>query len=216
MTQSRDTASDPLDDKLVDVYMQTGSKAAASRAVGVRRQQSQRFDRKYVQDLIAERRAALLEQGTIDALDIMNALAEIAMTSIADFVNDAGNVDLVAIRDAGLGHLIKDIRITERTSKDGVTTRQVNVTGYSRLEALKALTKILGMNIEPSKNPRDRHLFDDEQTARAAIQKLVDQGWTEQKAREAILARFPKAQLPEVLDEPETMAETAEESVETE
>lgn len=94
-------------------------------------------------------------QHTITRQQIIGRLVEIANASLGDFVNADGELDMVKARNSKKDHLIKEINVVKRTSKDGASriTRTFKI--ESPIAALDLLAEITGIKREPQKNPLD-------------------------------------------------------------
>lgn len=86
---------------------------------------------------------------------IIGRLVEIANASLGDFVDSDGELDLIKARNSKKDHLLKEISVVKRTSKDGASRITKSFKIESPLTALDLLTEILGLKKQAMKNPVD-------------------------------------------------------------
>lgn len=87
--------------------------------------------------------SAALDELAMPANEVLERIAEIARSSLEDFIDDAGEIDVVAAKRAGKAQLLKSYSIAE--TKYGTTVR---VEQHDRLAALALLGKAHGVFVE--------------------------------------------------------------------
>ncbi len=84
---------------------------------------------------------------------IVGRLVEIANASLEDFVDDDGDLDMKKVRRSQKGHLIKEINVVRRTSKDGASRITKGFKIESPLAAFDLLSEVLGLKKQAARNP---------------------------------------------------------------
>ena len=96
-----------------------------------------------VQLIVAAVRQELRNLSVLTMEEVKKLTAEISMVSVVDLTEEDGTIDLVKIKERGLGRFVKefeqDVTVDSETGKKTITTK---IKGYSRLDALKLLSTI--------------------------------------------------------------------------
>lgn len=111
----------------IDEYLKTwNATEAASRAGYSSRTASaighENLSKPEIADVIKER----LTEMKMSADEVLTRTADIARGNLSEWIDADGNVDIAAMRAAGMGHLIKRYDVTRRILRDGtevVTTK---------------------------------------------------------------------------------------------
>lgn len=106
---------------------------------------------KWIHDEVERRQREAMKKAAVHTDVIVGHLVEIATASISDVLDDNGDFDIQKARASGVDHLIKRLKKTKRTDKNG-TTEVCEVELYSRLEAISQLRDNFGMKQEPRAN----------------------------------------------------------------
>lgn len=101
------------------------------------------------------KRCERAQQHTITRQQIIGRLVEIANASLGDFMDSNGELDIVKARNSKKDHLIKEINVVKRTSKDGSSRITKSFKIESPTAALDLLAEITGIKKERAKNPVD-------------------------------------------------------------
>jgi hypothetical protein len=81
-------------------------------------------------------------------LEVIGTLVSQMRADITDLLDENGTVDLVAIKDKRLGHLIRKIRIARAWRPDGTKLEVISLDLHSAQAAAIQLSKILGLEEE--------------------------------------------------------------------
>ena len=98
-------------------------------------------------------RAALRASMTRE--EAIGLVTEMTDVSLFDLVDSEGQLDIKRAKRLGLDHLISEIDITERHSKDGSMRRTIKYKIHNKLNAIDLLSELRGWKKEPGKNPAD-------------------------------------------------------------
>jgi phage terminase small subunit len=141
---------------------------------------------------IQERIQRAKERAGVTPEIVTGVLARHLLGDIADVLNDKGRFDYKLAKKRGETDQIRKLKIKERNLFDsegdqiGVeTTYELEL--YSAQEAAKILTGTLGMNKQAAVNPEDVA------RAKAEIDRLVAEGWSQAEAKEIVVEAEPKA-----------------------
>ncbi len=166
--------------KFTEEVLKDGNATRAARVAGYKHpnvQGAQNLAKLSIQKRIQAR----LEDSKIQTNEVIGTLASHMRADIAEILPD--NEVLKRAKKAGLSHLIKKMKTTERYTKDGehVVTHEFEM--YSAQEAAKQLCAVFGLNKLPASNPND--------AAREALAAIMNEtGLDEDKARQIVAARF--------------------------
>lgn len=94
-----------------------------------------------------------LKEGQLTADQILRRVSEMALSNIADFLDDNGKVDINKLRSRG--YLVKSRKLRTTYGKDGSATTECEITLYDAQAALISLGKHLGLFKEPKKEDED-------------------------------------------------------------
>lgn len=125
--------------------------------------------------------------------EVLSVLAMHLRADVADFdgaVKDNGELDLAYLKGQGVSRLIKKVRNKTRLVKEGdalipEVTTEIEI--HDSQAAAWKLAELLGMKKEPATNPEDVRRVKNE------IERLIEEGWTQQQAREIVLEADPRA-----------------------
>lgn len=135
-----------------------------------------------VDRLIKKRLDRASRMAQVDREALIGMLMEIASASLGDIQNESHEIDWATAKKKGKDHLVKEISVTERHSKDGSSRSTTTYKMYSRHDAIDLLTDILGLKKQPAKNPLD--------TAREVFKQMrTDEKYSDMS--DAELARYP-------------------------
>lgn len=147
--------------KFAEIYLQTGNKTRAAREAGYGGKNHRQTAQDIlvgvgVRDYVQRRRAIMMERYCVETSEIIGALVEVATSSIGDVLEIDGSFDIDKCRDRCVDHLIKKIKVTEKTDRLGVRTVTTEIEMYSRLEALGQLVGIFGLKQSDKLNEQDQ------------------------------------------------------------
>lgn len=77
-----------------------------------------------------------LKEYHLSADEVLSGLSDIARSSIADFVNPSGYIDLIEADKRGKLHMARKIKRTVRRDKDGGETETIEIELYDKKDAL--------------------------------------------------------------------------------
>lgn len=160
--------------------LRDGNATRAARVAGYKHP-NKRGPENVVKRGIQERIKNRIEDAKMQTNEVIGTLASHMRSDIAEILPD--NEVLRRAKKAGLSHLIKKMKTTERYTKDGerVVTHEFEM--YSAQEAAKQLCAVFGLNKLPATNPND--------AAREALQSILSEtGISEDQARQIVAARF--------------------------
>lgn len=166
--------------KFTEEVLKDGNATRAARAAGYKHPNVQGAQN-LVKPSIQQRIQARLEDAKVQTNEVIGTLASHMRADIAEILPD--NEVLKRAKRAGLSHLIKKMKTTERFTKDGerIVTHEFEM--YSAQEAAKQLCAVFGLNKLPGVNPND--------AAKEAFQAILSEtGLSEEKAREIVASRF--------------------------
>lgn len=166
--------------KFTEEVLKDGNATRAAREAGYKHPNVQGA-RMLVNVSIQERIKQRLEDSKIQTNEVIGTLASQMRADMADILPN--NEVLQEAKRAGLSHLIKKMKTTERFSKDGerIVTHEFEM--YSAQEAAKQLCAVFGLNKLPGVNPND--------AAKEALRAILSEtGLDEAKARQIVAARF--------------------------
>lgn len=108
-----------------------------------------------VAENVTRRRLEAAKSAGVTRDMLVGLLMQIATASLADFKNDAGELDWEMAKERGIDHLIHAEDITERHSAIGSyrITRKFKLP--DKVRAMDLLAEITGMKKQPGKNPLD-------------------------------------------------------------
>ena len=107
-----------------------------------------------VGDLLANASQAL----RIDVTIIKQEIARVAYADITDVLRCVTVEDIIAL-DANVRRAIKKVKSTRRTLTDGTLEETVEIEMHSKMEALRLLTAVEGMQKTPDAGLIDRAVF---------------------------------------------------------
>lgn len=150
---------------------------------------SENYKKPEIESAVQERVSAVA--ATTD--EILSVLAMHLRADVADFegaIKDTGELDLAHLKERGVSRLIKKIKNRTRMVKDGDELIPETVTEIEIHDSQAAawkLAELLGMKKEPATNPEDVR------RVKAEIDRLIEEGWTQQQAREIVLEADPRS-----------------------
>src|SRR5262245_13401175 len=140
---------------------------------------------------IQERIQRARERAGITPEIVTGVLAQQLLGDIGDLLDDEGRFNYKLAKRRGVTSQIQKFRQRERDiTEDGVKVGSEVISEielYSAQHAAKILAGTLGMNKESAVNPQDAA------RARAEVDRLVAEGWTEQDARDIVVEAEPRA-----------------------
>jgi phage terminase small subunit len=150
---------------------------------------SENYKKPEIEAAVSERVSAVA--ATTD--EVLSVLAMHLRADVADFegaTKETGELDLVGLKERGVSRLVKKVRTRTRMVKDGddlipETTTEIEI--HDSQAAAWKLAELLGMKKEPATNPEDVRRVKNE------IERLIEEGWTQQQAREIVLEADPRA-----------------------
>lgn len=116
----------------------------------------------YVQDQIRQRQAACAQMAGITRNDLIGNLVATIYVSLDDVMDETGErIDWQKAKDRGIAHLVQEVEVTERHSKDGGSRTTTRYKLPSKLHAQDLLSELTGWKKAPARNPIDvaRDLF---------------------------------------------------------
>lgn len=166
--------------RFTEEVLKDGNATRAARAAGYKHPNVQGAQN-LVKPSIQARIQARLEDAKVQTNEVIGTLASHMRADIAEILPD--NEILRRAKKAGLSHLIKKMKTTERFTRDGerIVTHEFEM--YSAQEAAKQLCAVFGLNKLPGINPNE--------AAREALRSILSEtGLSEEKARQIVAARF--------------------------
>lgn len=166
--------------KFTEEVLRDGNATRAARVAGYKhpnKQGAQNLVKLGIQERIQQR----IEDAKVQTNEVIGTLASHMRADMADILPD--NEVLQEAKLAGLSHLIKKMKTTERFTKDGerIVTHEFEM--YSAQEAAKQLCAVFGLNKLPATNPND--------AAREALRAILSEtDLTEDAARRIVASRF--------------------------
>jgi phage terminase small subunit len=166
--------------KFTEGVLRHGNATRAARDAGYKHprvQAAQTLAKLNIQQHIRQR----LEDAQIQTNEVIGTLASQMRADMANIL--PSNEVLQEAKKAGLSHLIKKMKTTERLTKDGerIVTHEFEM--YSAQEAAKQLCAVFGLNKLPGANPND--------AAKEALRVILSEtGLAEEKARQIVASRF--------------------------
>ncbi len=109
----------------------------------------------YVQEQVKIRQMACRQLAGVTREDIIGNLLSIIYGSLKDVTGTDGYIDWEAAEARGISHLVQEVEITDRHSKDGSSRRTTKYKLPSKLQAMDLLTEMTGWKRERAKNPLD-------------------------------------------------------------
>lgn len=106
-----------------------------------------------IQAKIKARMERAAQAANITRQEIVGMLAEISRASLDDMLDKDGDLNWKTARERGVDHLIKEVIVTDRHSKDGSRRRTVTYKVNDKIPAMNLLADILGLKKEAAKNP---------------------------------------------------------------
>lgn len=164
----------------VEEVLKDGNATRAARVAGYKHpavQGCQNLTKLNVQERVQKR----IEESKIQTNEVIGTLVSHMRGDLAEVLPD--NEFLAQAKEAGLSHLVKKVKTTERYTKDGerIVTHEFEM--YSAQEAAKQLCAVFGLIKMPATNPND--------AAREALRAiLAETGLPENKARQIVASRF--------------------------
>lgn len=104
---------------------------------------------------LKHRLAMFADLAHIRKCEIAGMLANIASSSLMDVLNENGELDWNLARERGNDHLVKEVAVTERHSKDGSSRVTTTYKMDDRIRAADLLSDLMGWKREAAKNPID-------------------------------------------------------------
>lgn len=166
--------------RFTEEVLKDGNATRAARVAGYRHPNVQGAQN-LVKLGIQERIQARIEDSKIQTNEVIGTLASQLRGDLAEIIPDSQI--LQRAQERGLSHLIKKLKTTERTTKDGelIVTQEIEI--YSSQEAAKQLCAVFGLNKLPASNPND--------AAREALRAILSEtGLAEEQARQIVASRF--------------------------
>lgn len=108
-----------------------------------------------IQARIQERRERMAKAARTSREQIIALLEEMAFASLMDVLDDTGDLNLLQAIANGQDHLLSEIVVTDRHSKDGSSRRTTKYKLNDRIKAMDLLSELRGWKREPQKNPID-------------------------------------------------------------
>jgi phage terminase small subunit len=137
-----------------------------------------------ISEAIERRRTDLMRRAQIHTDVIIGSLAEIALASLGDVLDDSGKFSIERARANGVDHLLKKVKVTERIGGEVVYEYEM----YSRLEALNQLRDTFGMKQEARPNNFDETK---RKEVEAAINRIMERDGVDRRtAAQALLAEL--------------------------
>lgn len=137
--------------------------------------------------LVLERIERAKRASGVTPEEIIGTLALQMHSDIADLLTKNGEFDYKGACKRGVTGQIKKLKVKDRKALGKIVETTYELELYSAQDAAKSLANIFGLNKQPGVNPSDV------QRARAEIDRLVAEGWSEQDAREIVLEAEPRA-----------------------
>lgn len=166
--------------RFTEEVLRDGNATRAARVAGYKHpnvQGSQNLAKLSIQRRIQER----IADAKVQTNEVIGTLASHMRSDLAEILPD--NEVLKKAKKAGLSHLIKKMKTTERYTKDGerIVTHEFEM--YSAQEAAKQLCAVFGLNKLPGVNPNE--------AAKEALRAILSEtDLSEEKARQIVAARF--------------------------
>jgi hypothetical protein len=107
----------------------------------------------YVQEQVKLRQMACRQLAGVTREDIIGNLLSIIYGSLRDITGADGYIDWETAEARGISHLVQEVEITDRHSKDGSSRRTTKYKLPSKLQAMDLLTEMTGWKRERQKNP---------------------------------------------------------------
>lgn len=166
--------------KFIEEVLKDGNATGAARKAGLKHPNKQ-GPRLLVNVGIQERIQKRIEESKIQTNEVIGTLVSHMRGDLAEILPD--NDFLQKAKDAGLSHLVKKVKTTERYTKDGERIVTYEFEMYSAQEAAKQLCAVFGLIKMPAANPND--------AAREALKAILSEtGLSEDKARQIVASRF--------------------------
>lgn len=150
---------------------------------------SENYKKPEIEAAVTERVSAVA--ATTD--EVLSVLAMHLRADVADFegaTKENGELDLQGLKERGVSRLVKKVKTRTRMVKDGDELIPETITEIEIHDSQAAawkLAELLGMKKEPATNPEDVRRVKNE------IERLIEEGWTQQQAREIVLEADPRA-----------------------
>jgi phage terminase small subunit len=170
--------------KFIEAYLQTGNATEAARKAGyaqtpgaLRVTAVRLLTKANIQKHIQSR----LEECEVTSNEVINTLASQMRADITELFNDFDSFDLQTIREKGLGHLIKKIKVKREIPRDedAEPVDVIELELHSQQAAAVQLCKVLGIEQEPAKNKGE--------LAKRMLKKLIAAGATKEQAADDLL-----------------------------
>lgn len=187
----------------MEEYALTGNASQAIVAAGYKGENpdvhgSLRMVKHGIRDAIALRREELAQLADIRARDVLGTLNTHMLASFANVLTEDGRFDYKHAVETGGIHLLRKIKITERSilgndSDSGVIERKYELELHDAQAAAKQLCKVLGLETEKKSNPRDLA----EKAILTVLQQAAQRGitLTRQQAIELLADKIPQLAL---------------------
>lgn len=166
--------------KFTEEVLKDGNATRAARAAGYKHPNKRGFEN-VVKSGIQERIQKRIEEAKVQTNEVIGTLVSHMRGDLAEVLPD--NEFLSRAKAAGLSHLVKKVKTTERYTKDGerIVTHEFEM--YSAQEAAKQLCAVFGLIKLPATNPND--------AAKEALRAiLAETGLAEDRARQIVASRF--------------------------
>src|SRR6185295_293213 len=96
----------------------------------------------YVQEQIRVRQQTVRQLANVTREDIVGNLMFIIFGSLDDVMSSEGKIDWERARDRGIAHLIQEVEVTDRHSKDGSSRTTTKYKLPSKLHAMDLLAEM--------------------------------------------------------------------------
>ncbi len=143
--------------RFVEGVLRHGNAHKAASEAGYARPDPQAYEilrNPKIRERIEARRRELVRAAQVQTDEIIGTLVSHMRADITDLIDEEGEIDFTAAREAGVSHLVKEYTVRRTTGENGENvTRTVKL--HDSQAAAKALCEVFGLKQEPRPNQTD-------------------------------------------------------------